>query len=105
MAVRRIVILAGPNGAGKTTASRYLLRDALGVGEFVNADAIGYKGSELQDAINGDAKALAKFETIRAYGAVRMGLIKHIDEAAKRQHTPKVAFVAPLIGLRLFRHW
>jgi len=62
---------------------------------FVNADAIGYKGTELQDAINGDAKALAKFETIRAYGAVRMGLIKHIDDAAKRQHTPKVAFVAP----------
>jgi probable AcnD-accessory protein PrpF len=61
---------------------------------FVNADSIGYKGTELQDAINGDPKALAKFETIRAYGAVRMGLIKHIDEAAKRQHTPKVAFVA-----------
>src|SRR5882757_9862275 len=62
---------------------------------FVNADAIGYKGTELQDAINGDVKALTMFETIRAYGAVRMGLIKHIDEAAKRQHTPKVAFVAP----------
>lgn len=62
---------------------------------FVNADAIGYTGTELQDAINGDAKALAMFETIRAYGAVRMGLIKEIGEAAKRQHTPKVAFVAP----------
>jgi 2-methylaconitate isomerase len=62
---------------------------------FVNADAIGYKGTELQEAINSDSKALAKFEAIRAYGAVRMGLIKHIDEAAKRQHTPKVAFVAP----------
>ena len=61
---------------------------------FVNAEAIGYTGTELQDAINGDPKALAKFETIRAYGAVRMGLIKHIDEAAKRQHTPKVAYVA-----------
>jgi 2-methylaconitate isomerase len=61
---------------------------------FVNAEAIGYTGTELQDAINGDAKALAMFETIRAHGAVRMGLIKHIDEAAKRQHTPKVAFVA-----------
>ena len=61
---------------------------------FVNAQDIGYTGTELQDAINGDAKALAMFETIRAHGAVRMGLIKHIDEAAKRQHTPKVAFVA-----------
>jgi len=62
---------------------------------FVNADAIGYTGTELQDAINGDAKALAMFETIRAYGALRMGLIKDVSEAAKRQHTPKVAFVAP----------
>ena len=61
---------------------------------FVNADAIGYTGTELQDAINGDPKALAMFETIRAHGAVRMGLIKQVDEAAKRQHTPKVAFVA-----------
>ncbi|HEV3425762.1 MAG TPA: 2-methylaconitate cis-trans isomerase PrpF [Paraburkholderia sp.] len=61
---------------------------------FVNADAIGYTGTELQDAINGDEKALAKFETIRAHGAVRMGLIKHIDEIASRQHTPKIAFVA-----------
>ena len=61
---------------------------------FVNADAIGYTGTELQDAINGDAKALAMFETIRAHGAVRMGLISRVEEAAKRQHTPKVAFVA-----------
>jgi 2-methylaconitate cis-trans-isomerase PrpF len=61
---------------------------------FVNAEAIGYTGTELQEAINGDAKALAIFETIRAYGAVRMGLIRDIGEAAKRQHTPKVAFVA-----------
>ncbi|MGW8391281.1 2-methylaconitate cis-trans isomerase PrpF [Pseudoduganella sp. HUAS MS19] len=62
---------------------------------FVNADAIGYTGTELQEAINGDAAALAKFETIRAHGAVRMGLIKDVSEAATRQHTPKVAFVAP----------
>jgi probable AcnD-accessory protein PrpF len=62
---------------------------------FVNAGDIGYTGTELQDAINGDAKALAMFETIRAHGAVKMGLIKDIGEAARRQHTPKVAFVAP----------
>ena len=61
---------------------------------FVDAEAIGYKGTELQDAINSDEKALAMFETIRAHGAVRMGLIKNIDEIATRQHTPKVAFVA-----------
>jgi len=61
---------------------------------FVNAEDVGYTGTELQDAINGDPKALAMFETIRAHGAVRMGLINHVDEAASRQHTPKVAFVA-----------
>ncbi|MDE1181793.1 2-methylaconitate cis-trans isomerase PrpF [Paraburkholderia sp.] len=61
---------------------------------FVNADAIGYTGTELQDAINSDPKALAMFETIRAHGAVRMGLIEHLGEIATRQHTPKVAFVA-----------
>jgi probable AcnD-accessory protein PrpF len=61
---------------------------------FVNAESIGYKGTELQDAINSDEKALAMFETIRAYGALRMGLIKRLDEIATRQHTPKVAFVA-----------
>jgi probable AcnD-accessory protein PrpF len=61
---------------------------------FVNAEAIGYTGTELQEAINSDTKALAMFETIRAYGALRMGLIKDVSEAAKRQHTPKVAFVA-----------
>ena len=62
---------------------------------FLDAAALGYTGTELQDAINGDPAALAKFETIRAHGALRMGLIQHVDEAAKRQHTPKVAFVAP----------
>ena len=61
---------------------------------FVDANAIGYSGTELQDAINGDPAALARFETIRAHGALRMGLISHLDEAATRQHTPKVAFVA-----------
>ena len=61
---------------------------------FLNAEEIGYTGTELQDAINSDPAALARFETIRAWGAVRMGLIKDISEAAKRQHTPKVAFVA-----------
>lgn len=61
---------------------------------FLNADAIGYTGAELQDAINGDEAALKRFETIRAHGALRMGLIKSLDEIATRQHTPKVAFVA-----------
>ncbi|MGB3433247.1 2-methylaconitate cis-trans isomerase PrpF [Achromobacter sp.] len=61
---------------------------------FLDAEALGYRGTELQDDINGDAAALARFETIRAHGALRMGLIKKLEEAASRQHTPKVAFVA-----------
>jgi probable AcnD-accessory protein PrpF len=62
---------------------------------FLNAADIGYTGTELQGAINGDAKALAMFEAIRSHGAVRMGLIPNVEAAAQRQHTPKVAFVAP----------
>jgi probable AcnD-accessory protein PrpF len=62
---------------------------------FLNASDIGYKGTELQGDINGDAKALEMFETIRAYGAIKMGLINEIGEAKTRQHTPKVAFLAP----------
>jgi probable AcnD-accessory protein PrpF len=61
---------------------------------FVDAAAVGCTGTELQDDINSDSEKLAMFEKIRAYGALRMGLIQHLDEAAKRQHTPKVAFVA-----------
>lgn len=62
---------------------------------FVNAADIGYSGAELQADINGDPRALAMLEAIRAVGAVRMGLIENIEQAAGRQHTPKVAFVAP----------
>ncbi len=61
---------------------------------FVNARDVGYTGAELQNDINSDPKALAMFETIRAHGALRMGLIDRLEDAAKRQHTPKVAFVA-----------
>ena len=62
---------------------------------FLNAQDLGYTGCELQGAINGDPAALARFESIRAHGAVRMGLIRDAAEAAARQHTPKIAFVAP----------
>ena len=61
---------------------------------FINAADIGYTGTELQDDINNDVAALEKLETIRAYGAGKMGLITNISEAQARQHTPKVAFVA-----------
>ncbi len=62
---------------------------------FVNAADIGYTGTELQDAINNDTEALARFESLRAHGAIKMGLINDLSEAAGRQHTPKIAFVAP----------
>ena len=62
---------------------------------FVNAEDIGYEGTELREQINGDPEALARFEQIRIAGALRMGLIKTAEEAATRQHTPKIAFVAP----------
>ncbi|PRM89690.1 2-methylaconitate cis-trans isomerase PrpF [Aliarcobacter cryaerophilus] len=62
---------------------------------FLNASDIGYKGTELQADINSDAQALARFEKIRSYGALKMGLISDLSEAETRQHTPKIAFVAP----------
>jgi probable AcnD-accessory protein PrpF len=62
---------------------------------FVNAADIGYTGTELREAINGDPQQLARFERIRVAGALRMGLIKTADAALQRQHTPKIAFVAP----------
>lgn len=62
---------------------------------FVNAEEIGYQGTELREQINADPEALARFEAIRVAGALRMGLIKTPEEALKRQHTPKIAFVAP----------
>lgn len=62
---------------------------------FVNAEDIGYQGAELREAINGDPAQLARFEQIRIAGALRMGLIATAEEAATRQHTPKIAFVSP----------
>ncbi|GAB7530022.1 2-methylaconitate cis-trans isomerase PrpF [Pseudomonas sp. 3A(2025)] len=61
---------------------------------FINAQDLGYSGRELQGDINGDPKALALLESIRTQGALRMGLIASLEQAAQRQHTPKVAFVA-----------
>ncbi|WP_045401594.1 2-methylaconitate cis-trans isomerase PrpF [Vibrio campbellii] len=61
---------------------------------FVAAEALGYQGTELQDDINNDESALARFESIRAHGALKMGLIDSLEEAQTRQHTPKIAFVS-----------
>ncbi|WP_145205452.1 2-methylaconitate cis-trans isomerase PrpF [Sphingobium sp. B2] len=67
---------------------------------FVNAKDLGYTGTELREAINGDAAALARFEALRTIGALKLGLIGTPEEAAKRQHTPKIAFVAPPVDHR-----
>ena len=61
---------------------------------FIDAEALGYQGTELQDDINNDESALARFESIRAHGALKMGLIESLEEAQTRQHTPKIAFVS-----------
>lgn len=61
---------------------------------FIDAESIGYRGTELQEDINNDVQALAMFESIRAHGALKMGLINALEEAQSRQHTPKVAFVS-----------
>lgn len=62
---------------------------------FVRAADIGQTGTELQDDLNNDADRLRFFEALRAHGALQMGLIQSLDEAKGRQHTPKIAFVAP----------
>jgi len=67
---------------------------------FIDAHSIGYNGTELQDAINNDQGALAMFESIRAHGALKMGLIRSLSEAEQRQHTPKVAFVSASKGYK-----
>ncbi len=61
---------------------------------FIDAEELGYQGTELQDDINNDESALARFESIRAHGALKMGLIDSLEEAQTRQHTPKIAFVS-----------
>jgi probable AcnD-accessory protein PrpF len=61
---------------------------------FVQANALGYDGTELQGSINEDKVVLAKLEAIRAYGAVRMGLVENVEQAAKRPLMPKLVFVA-----------
>lgn len=88
----------GVGNAGSTTFKATMITAGIPT-IFLNADEIDfngktYNGTELQEAINNDDEALAMFELIRAYGAVKMGLIENIEEAANRQHTPKVAFVA-----------
>ena len=98
---------AGDGGSMFPTGHVVDLLDVPGIGSFeatmihsgiptvfLKADALGLKGTELQTDINGAAALLAKFETIRAHAALRMGLIKNLAEAATRQHTPKIAFVA-----------
>ena len=79
-------------GIGRVPAT--LINDGIPT-IFLNAHDLGYTGTELQSAINGDAQALARLEAIRAQGALRMGLIQNLSEAARRPHTPKIAFVAP----------
>jgi len=82
-----------PEGLVKSRSIQATLINAGIPTIFMRASALGYTGTELQDDINNDEKALARFELIRAYGALKMGLIDNLEDAANRQHTPKIAFV------------
>lgn len=62
---------------------------------FLQAEQLGLTATELQADVNSNPALLEKLETIRAYGAKKMGLIADIQEAKNRQHTPKIAWVAP----------
>ncbi len=62
---------------------------------FVTAASLGFRGTEMQGDINENPALLAKLEKVRAQGAVAMKLAKNLAEAAERQHTPKISFVAP----------
>ena len=89
---RRIDRLEVP-GVGSIEAT---LINAGNPAVFVDAQALGLAGSELQDEINGNAELLQRLETIRAHATVAMGLVATPEEAtATRPHTPKLAFFAP----------
>jgi probable AcnD-accessory protein PrpF len=98
----------GVGGAMFPTGNRIDTLDVPGVGRieatlinagnptiFVDAAKLGLNGTELQGDINGDKAMLQRAESVRALGAVTMGLVATTEEAtAKRPHTPKLAFVA-----------
>ena len=89
---RRVDTLEVP-GLGSLQAT---LIDAGNPTVFVDAAALGFDGRERQADLNGDAALLARCESVRAQGAVAMGLAATAQEATdKRPHTPKLAFVAP----------
>jgi len=83
-----VVVLAGPNGAGKSTAAPFVLRDALAVTEFVNADRIAQGLS----AFNPEAVAVE---------AGRL-MLARLDELARRHDT--FAFETTLAS-RSFAPW
>lgn len=66
----RVVVLAGPNGAGKSTSAARLVRDALKITEFVNADVI--------------AAGLSAFAADRAAVAAGRILLERVRELAAR---------------------
>ncbi|MEK6351279.1 MAG: 2-methylaconitate cis-trans isomerase PrpF [Burkholderia cenocepacia] len=62
---------------------------------FIDAEALGLRGNEMQAEVNGNAALLARCEAIRAHAAVRMGLAATAEQVTSlRPHTPKLAFVS-----------
>lgn len=66
-----VVVLAGPNGAGKSTAAPALLQGALGVTEFVNADAI--------------ARGLSAFDAERAALPAGRVMLRRLRDLARQR--------------------
>ena len=83
-----VIVLAGPNGAGKSTTAPKLLKGALGVTEFVDADTI--------------ARGLSAFQPERvALSAGRIMLTRLKELAAQR-----VSFAyETTLASRMFARW
>lgn len=61
---------------------------------FMNAEDLGFTGTELQPDVNSNPELQARLEKIRAKGGVAMGIFEDVSEAEKSQHIPKIAWVA-----------
>jgi 2-methylaconitate cis-trans-isomerase PrpF len=85
-------------GVGKLTVS---MVDAANATVFVRAADLGLTGTEMPDALEGNADIMKKLGAIRAYAAVAMGITKTIDEAAKKGGVPFVGFVSLAQGATL----
>ena len=89
---RAVDVLTAPDGA-RVEAT---LINAGNPTVFVDAQAIGLTGLEMQHEVNANPALLDRLEALRAQAAVVMGLARSAGEATRdRPATPKLCFVAP----------